>query len=53
MAGHKLDGEIKREIDGGGFLTMRPLLESALLNLHAAMALRWAYDIDLEIYGED
>ena len=47
MAKHMLDGEIKHEIDGGGRLTMRPLLTGALGNLNAAMALRYAYEIDL------
>jgi len=53
MARHLLDGEIKHEIDGGGFLTMRPLLNGALTHLNAAMALRYAYDLDLHFYGED
>ncbi len=52
MARQMLNGEIKHEIDGGGFLTMRPLLQGALGNLNAAMALRYAYEVDLGFYGE-
>ena len=52
MARYMLGGEIKHEIDGGGFLTIRPLLEAAVQHLNAAMSLRYAYDIDLHFYGE-